>query len=401
MGAVPYRAGGRPARMAVAATQHQDILILSARYGAGHWQAAIAVREAMQTLYPHHSSLLLDYMDLVNPSFNRTVQRLYLASIRHFPGTYGWFYRATSTLSPASPFQTMLNNLGREHLDRLLQQTTPRCVISTFPTQAGVLSEMRRLGLCSTPAVTVITDNTVHSQWVHPNTDLYCVSSPDVAENLYRRGFPRAAVEVTGIPLRQAFTHAMDPADVRRRYGFDPQLPIVLVMSGAFGALGGVGEACRVLTHMGRPLQIVVVAGRDKQLAQRLRRLQRHFPYPVHVFGYVESIAEFMTTAEMLVTKAGGVTTAEALALGVPIVIFRPIPGQEEANADYLCAHGAAMAARNTDDLRMACARLLGDAVLRASMRRAARSLGRPHAARNVARLALGLGGIALGEAET
>jgi len=397
MSAFPTTAGFTPSRRPVPPypAQHFDVVILSARYGAGHWQAAAAVREAMAALFPGREPLLLDYMDLVNPALNRTIQSLYLASIKHFPGGYGWFYRTTSTIPPDSPFQSLLNSLGREQLARLVEATTPRAILSTFPTQAGVLSDMRRLGQCAIPTLTVITDNTVHSQWVHPHTDLYCVSSAAVAGHLASRGVPPERIATTGIPIRQAFSHPIDPVEVRRRYRFDPELPIVLVMSGAFGALGGVSEACRILTHMNRPLQMVVVAGRDRQLVRRLQRGVRQYPYPVHVFGYVEFIAELMASASVLVTKAGGVTTAEALAMGLPVIIFRPIPGQEEANADYLCEHGAAMSARSTEELRVACDRLLGDDGLRAAMRRASLQLGRPHAARDVARLALQLGGIA------
>jgi len=396
MSAFPSNAAGlTPHRLILPyPAQHFDVVILSARYGAGHWQAAGAVREAMQAVFPGRDPLLLDYMDLVNPALNRTIQSLYLASIKHFPGGYGWFYRTTSTIPPDSPFQSLLNSLGREQLARLVAATTPRAIISTFPTQAGVLSDMRRLGQCAIPALTVITDNTVHSQWVHPYTDMYCVSSPEVAAHLAARGVPAARIATTGIPVRQAFTRPLDRAEVLRRHRFDPALPVVLVMSGAFGALGGVNEACRILTHMNRPLQLVVVAGRDRQLARHLQRVVAHYPYPVHVFGYVEFIAELMTVADVLVTKAGGVTTAEALAIGLPVIIFRPIPGQEEANADYLCDHGAAMSARNTEELRLACDRLLADADLRREMRAASLHLGRPHAARHVAELALRLGGI-------
>lgn len=396
MSAFPSRAAGLPRRRAAAyPAEHFDVVVLSARYGAGHWQAAQAVREAMQALYPGHDALLLDYMELVNPALNRTIQSLYLASIKHFPGGYGWFYRTTSTIAPDSPFQSLLNMLGREQLAKLIEDTTPRAIVSTFPTQAGVLSDMRRLGQCTVPTITVITDNTVHSQWVHPHTDMYCVSGPEVATHLHERGVAPEHVTVTGIPIRQAFAHPPQRDEVLRRYRFDPDLPLVLLMSGAFGALGGVGEACRALTHMNRPLQLVVVAGRDRMLANSLRRAVAQYPYPVHVFGFVDFIADLMTAADLLITKAGGVTTAEAMAMGLPTLIFRPIPGQEEANTDYLCEHGAALQARNTDELQRACDRLLSDRELRAQMRAACLRLGRPHAAADVAAIALNLGGIA------
>jgi processive 1,2-diacylglycerol beta-glucosyltransferase len=371
--------------------ERHDVLILSARYGEGHWQAAHAIREALAGA---GRPLVLDYMDLAHPALNRTIQRVYLASIKHFPGGYGWFYRTTSALGPRSRFQTLINRLGRERLAELMAALAPTVVVSTFPVQAAVLSELKRAGRVRVPTITVITDNTVHTQWVHPHTDLYCVSGEDVAAELRARGVPPARIAVTGIPIRQAFARPPDPADVRRRYRFDPDLPIVLIMSGAFGALGGVAEACRVLTQLGVPLQLVVVAGKDRQLYARLERLKRHLPYPLHAFGYVEDIAAFMSAASLLVTKAGGVTTAEALALRLPMVIFRAIPGQEEANTAYLCRHGAALAARDADELFQACRGLLSDPQRLAAMRQAAARLGRPGAAQDVARYALRLGGL-------
>jgi processive 1,2-diacylglycerol beta-glucosyltransferase len=221
------------------------------------------------------------------------------------------------------------------------------------------------------------------------------VSSGEVAAELERRGVPRDHIAVTGIPIRDAFRQPTDPAQIRLRYHLDPDLPIILIMSGAFGALGGVGEACRALTHMRRPVQLVVVCGRDRALARRLQYTTQNYPYPVHVFGWVEAVADLMVAARTIVTKAGGVTTAEALALGVPMVIFRPIPGQEEANTRYLARHGAARIAQNTAELEAHCDELLIREDLWADMRRAALTLGRPEAAHHVAELSLRLGGLA------
>lgn len=388
----PYSRWTERSRLIRGHVGHADVLVLSARYGAGHWQAGRAICDALAATSPNVASVELDYMDLVHPAVNRTVQSIYLTSIKHFPSGYGWFYRTTCAIPPDSPFQSFLNRLGRENLAALLDEARPKVVVSTFPTQAGVLSDMRRRERINIPTITVITDHTVHSQWVHPFTDLYCVSSPEVAQALMHRGVDAARIVVTGIPVRQAFAHPIDPREARKRHNLDPDLPIILVMSGAFGALGGTVSTCHVLTHMGRPLQLVVIAGKDRQLAQRLRGLTRSFPFPVHIMGFVEEVADFMGAADLLITKAGGLTTAEAAAVGLPMIIFRPIPGQEEANAAYFSERGAALLSHSTAELRDHVDAVLGDRERLAAMSRAARLLGRPQAANHVTQLALALG---------
>jgi processive 1,2-diacylglycerol beta-glucosyltransferase len=355
--------------------------MLTASYGAGHRQAARAIEEALRLRRPDLRVASADYVDLVHPLFNRLTQAAYVLSVKYVPAGFGWFYRATARIPPDSAFQRFLNGLGRQRVLQLVRRTDPRVVVCTFPTQAGVLSALRLRGEIDLPLVTVITDNTVHSQWIHPATDRYCVSAPEVAAGVVGRGVPPERVRVTGIPIRPAFRQRYDRAAVLRGLDLDPGRPTVLFMSGAFSMLRGVLGACRGLLELPQPPQVVLVTGRDRRLAAAARAQLQQRGLPVRVLGYVDEVAPLMQAADLLVSKAGGLTTSEALACGLPMIIFRPIPGQEEANTAFLVEHGAALAVPDARALAAAVRDLLADGSALAAMRSACRRLGRSDAA--------------------
>jgi len=135
---------------------------------------------------------------------------------------------------------------------------------------------------------------------------------------------------------------------VRRRSGLRDDLPTILVLGGGFG-MGPVAGILESLDRVEREFQIVVVAGRNVALRRELAALDRH--HPTHVLGFVSNMHEIMSVADLIITKPGGLTTAEALALGKPLFILNPIPGQEMANSDFLLERGAAAKANRVEDL--------------------------------------------------
>jgi processive 1,2-diacylglycerol beta-glucosyltransferase len=157
-------------------------------------------------------------------------------------------------------------------------------------------------------------------------------------------------------------------------------LPVLLVLSGGFG-MGPVTEILGELNKLAQPVQIVVVCGRNEDLRRELAVLDRR--HPTHVLGFVANMHELMAAADLVITKPGGLTTSEALALGKPIFVLNPIPGQEAANSDFLLEHGAAAKANRTEDLPFRLEKLLGSPKL-AEMATAAKVLGRADAARAV-----------------
>jgi len=223
----------------------------------------------------------------------------------------------------------------------------------------------------------VVTDFEAHALWMEPSVNLYCVAAEETKARLVARGVKAEEVVVTGIPIAARFSQPVAAAAVRKACGLRDDLPTLLVLSGGFG-MGPVAEILGELDKIPTPFQTLVVAGRNEALRRELAAQDRK--HPTHVLGFVRNMHELMTISDLLITKPGGLTTSEALALGRPLFILNPIPGQEAANSDFLLQHGAAEKANRVEDLPFRLGQLLGSKKL-AAMARAAKELGKPNAA--------------------
>jgi processive 1,2-diacylglycerol beta-glucosyltransferase len=359
------------------------IVILSCNYGGGHTRVAEVLAEELRRVSPGCRVEIYDYIDSFVGRFRNIVfTSCYFGSVRWVPWLYRWFYRATSSIPPDSFVQRWINHLGKQRLASFLNTRRPDLVVCTYCLPAGAFSELKGDGRTDLPCATVITDHAVHSQWLHPNVDLYLVSSARVRTGVLERGLPPRRVLATGIPVVQAFTASPGREHLRRQYGIDPALPTILVMVGAYNLLRGALGVYECLVDLNRPVQLLFVCGRDEVLRRSIADLARGANCPVRVFGYVREIPELMALSDVMVSKAGGVTTSEALAAELPMVIIHPIPGQEEDNAAFLQEVGAALVAPTLRDLPGVVSDLLADHERLACMRHAARRVKRPDAAR-------------------
>lgn len=375
----------------VSASDVADVLVLTARFGSGHRQVSLAVQQALLSLQPNLRVSTADYADILNPAFYHGVLAAYTFSLKHWWAGFDWFYRTTARFAPGSPAHRLLHGFGQRRMRALLAATRPRAVVCTFPEEAGVLSELRRYRRWSGFTCVVITDYVAHSQWIHPNTDLYCVPSAEVAGALIARGVPPARVAVTGIPLRAAFALRHDRERVRRELGVDGRSAMVLVMPGALGDLSQPSLAARVLLKLDPPPHVVLVTGTRELAARAARELAVAGVQQgrLHLLGAVDDMAALMQAADLLVGKAGGVSTAEALASGLPMVLFRPLPGQERVNAAFLSTQGAARIAADAPALAAVVRSILGRPQVAAEMREACARMARPVSAAAVAELVL------------
>ena len=349
-----------------------NVLIFSASFGAGHVRAADAIIEALREKDPNVKITHLDFGTFLSKTFNSVVKNTYIEVIKHTPKLWGKFYYRTSKIPPNSLLQRFLNGLGRREFVKFIQVLQPDLVICTYPTVAGVLAQQRLKGILNVPLVTIVTDYAVHSQWIHPGVDHYIVGCEGVYEGLVARGINPQSIRITGIPVSPKFEWKLDRQKILKRFNMNSNLPTVLVMGGAYGVLGGAKWICKILSETAIPVQTIVVCGNDEKLYKALDPLVEEGKNPVVRFGFVRNVEELMSAADMIITKAGGLTVTEALTKRLPLVIFRPIPGQEEENAKYLEAMGAGRTAKSEEELEKIIFHLLKHSKDLERMRRAA-----------------------------
>ncbi len=331
--------------------KHLRVLIFSATFGAGHVRAAEAMIEALRLEEPGVEITHLDFGAFVNKTFNKVIKNTYIEVIKHTPKLWGKFYYRTSKIPPHSVFQRFLNGIGRGELVKYISALQPDLVICTYPTVAGALAELKLKKVLDVPLVTVVTDYAVHSQWVHPGIDLYIVGSQEVLAGLVRRGIETHKIRVTGIPVSPRFERPIERRDAAEKLGLHPEQLTFLVMGGAYGVLTGAKRVCRLLGMADVPVQTIAVCGRDEKLYRSLDDVVAESSNPVVRFGFVNNVEELMAASDLIITKAGGLTVSEALTRRLPLLIFKPIPGQEEENAMFLESIGAGRIAHTQEEL--------------------------------------------------
>jgi processive 1,2-diacylglycerol beta-glucosyltransferase len=263
-------------------------------------------------------------------------------------------------------------------------------VIATEIGAAEIAALGKREGWFNSPILAVQTDFQTEPPWVQREIDVYGIGSEESKAQLIGWGVSPNRVVLCGIPIDPAFALAFEESEVLRALGLDPRRPVVLVMGGGMGP-APLDEIIQSLERCGLPLQVLAVSGRDRALKPRLESLRGKIALDLHVFGWSDSIPELMTAADLLITKPGGVTTAEALAVGLPMLLTHPIPGPEERHVRYLEQNGAAVQARRLEDIPRLVAQLLNNPEKLAEMARRARELARPEAAHAVAHVARAL----------
>jgi len=334
------------------------ILVFSAAFGNGHLRAAEAVIEGLCIKEPSAIVTHLDFGDFLSKRFNRMVKKLYFELIKHSPKLWGKFYYKTSKLDHKSRIQRFLNQLGRCDFLKYIQEFNPDLIVCTYPTVSSILAQLRLEHILQVPVITVITDYTVHSHWVHPGVDRYMVACEEVKEMLVTGGIPVQRIHVTGIPISPKFEKKIDRELILSKLGIRPSLPTFLVM-GAYGNLESTKRICKKLADSVVPIQSIIVCGNNERLFHSLHEVATNSRNPLIRLGYVDNMEELMSVTDLIITKAGGLTVTEALTMHLPLVIYKPIPGQEEENATFVQGIGAGQVADTEEELERMIFRFL------------------------------------------
>ncbi|WP_257389204.1 MGDG synthase family glycosyltransferase [Tahibacter caeni] len=369
------------------AAKPRRLLLLSVSAGAGHGRAAEALRAAAQARYGAEA-LHLDVMDYAPGAFRTLYTDLYLRLVGKFPSLWAQLYRITDETPPDAALARLRRAVERLNTRRLrdaIARFAPDAVICTHFLPAELLAREQGLGRLTCPVHVQVTDFDLHALWVVPQLAGYFAASDEVAARMRARGLAAERIHVTGIPIMPAFAEVPDRATCAAAAGLDPQRPILLLMGGGAG-IGALDDAAAGLLRIPGDFQLVALAGRNAAMLERLKVLAAAQPDRLFPQGYTGTIERLMGCADLAIGKPGGLTTSECLALGLPLIAFAPIPGQEERNCDYLLENGAGLKAVDAIALEYRVRLLLAQPQRLARLRDSARALGRPAAAGDVLR---------------
>jgi len=309
--------------------------------GFGHKKAAEAVYQAFDKQPKPYLFNLLDFM----PLFLKLIyERGYALVVKYFPALWAHLYRSSHNgfLLAGGRF---FNFLAAGRFVRYLKRENPDVIISTHFIVSEISGFLKHKGLIKSRIITVITDYTVDPVWVSKGVDFYVTACEEVKDMLCGRfGVEESKVFSWGIPLRGDF-YRRDFSDVKKKYGIPEGVFTLLLFSSRFG----IGPFKTIVDKFRGKFAILAVYGKNPDVGRYLKNIRG--AVFLKSFKFKEDVHELMRSADLVVTKAGGLSVSECIALNKPMVFMKVIPGQEDANADFVVRNGLGFRPKNLKDL--------------------------------------------------
>lgn len=363
----------------------EKVMVLSAASGAGHIRAADALVSAFE-----QRGVKADHVEVLRYTsglFRRIYSDLYKELVNKRPGILGWVYDSMDRPWKYQKRRLALDMLSSGRLVKLLLKKKAEVAVCTHFLPAEILVHLRKKKMIDVRVGVVVTDIDAHAMWLYRDIDWYFVASEETKVYMSALGIPAETIYVTGIPIDPMFAKKRQKSEARLKLGLDPNLTTLLMSAGGFG-VGPVEALLQGLLKIRHPVQIAIICGRNPDLERSLKKFKQT-SHPIKVMGFTNEMEKWMAAADLLVGKAGGLTSAEALARGLVLVIVNPIPGQEERNTDHFLEEGVAIRCNNIPALAFKIDSLLSDKERLSRMKRSVKNLARPHAARDIASIVL------------
>ena len=360
--------------------------------GTGHRRAAEALAEAAARRFPAATVHCVDLLAYTPAWLRWFYPRLYEWVVRCAPLGWALAFSLTDTawvLRLLQPGRRVWNRLMARRFLRWVEAAQPDVVIATHFFPADVFRTARRQGRLRARIVVVVTDLFAHRLWTKSEADAVVVGSDQTSRMCQARGIAASCLHVLGIPVGGRFAHVPDRALARRSLGLDPSRRVVLIAGGGMG-VGPYLELARrfAAQEAKRPgqIQLAIVCGHNQRLRGPLEHVRQTTAMPIHVLGFVDTMPELMAASDVLVTKAGGMTVTEALAVGLPMIFCDVIPGHERFNADDVVRQGAGIMSHNAAEAVTQALGLFEEPERLGAMRDRALAIGHPNAADEIIR---------------
>lgn len=315
------------------------VLLLSEGFGAGHTQAAHALSVSLRKLSPDIQTRVFELGSFLHPTIAPWILSAYKRTVTSQPKLVGMMYRTNYKKSLNRFAQLALHRLFYTQATTIMQQLRPDMIVCTHPIPNAVVSRLKRLGL-NVPLCTVITDYDAHGTWISPEVSKYLVSTSEVKNKLLQRGIPASKIQVTGIPVHPNFWTPHNKEDIRQKFGLK-SMPTALVMGGGWGLVNN-KEMLEYMARWSKHIQLIICLGSNEKAREQLLENPVFRHSNIHLLGFTKDVDKLMEISDLLITKPGGMTCTEGMAKGIPMLFYKPLPGQEEENSSYFTQQGYA-----------------------------------------------------------
>jgi 1,2-diacylglycerol 3-beta-galactosyltransferase len=370
------------------------IVFLFSDTGGGHRSAASAIIEALELEF--QGRVVCDMIDIFRryaPPPLHMAPEMY-PPLSRLPDMWELGFKVSDGARRTRIFYHAIWPYVRTGVNRLLRENPTDLIVSVHPLANAPVLRALRNRKPHIPFVTVVTDMvSAHAAWYDARADLVIVPTEAARQRGLRLGLLPDQVQVVGLPVADRFCMEIgDRQAIRERLGWRQDLPVILLVGGGEG-MGPLEDVANAINRSGLRATLVVVAGRNKQLKNKLEN--KDWNIPVNIYGFVQDMPDFMRAADVLVTKAGPGTISEAFIADLPIILYSRLPGQEDGNVAYVVNEGAGVWAPEPHLVVQTLRRWLAEPDQLRQAIDACNRLARPYAAREIARI---LAARALGE---
>lgn len=355
---------------------------------SGHHSATIAIEEALKSLQPDVEILNINAFSYTNPISEKIINRLYMSVIKRTPQIWDYLYDNPTVVKNIEKMKETIHKYNSPKLKVLFDKFKPDAVVCTQAFPCGMVADYKKTYNSHIALVAVLTDYIPHSYWIYDAVNYYVVPCEEVALRLIKKGAAADKIKILGIPFDQKFNAPVNKAGIIQKLNLAAGASTLLIMGGGQG-LGPVKTIVRSLEKVRFPLQEIIVTGTNKKLFNSLKKKIKKYKKKILLFSYVDNINELMAVADLIITKPGGITTAEALAKKLPMLIVKPIPGQEANNTRYLTEKEAAIKIDKPREINFIIEDLLAHPAKLNQLRESASRISRPDASLDTAKLLL------------
>jgi len=357
---------------------------------SGHRSATLAIEKALKCLEPETEVLNINAFNYTNPISEKIVNSIYMGVIKNTPKVWDYLYDNAKVVESLEKIKQFVHKSNSPKLKKLFDKFNPDLVVCTQAFPCGMVADFKKTYNSSLPLVAVLTDYIPHSYWIYDQVDYYITPSEEVTARLEKKGVPLDKMRAYGIPFDHKFNRELARREIFLKLQLDEQKPVILIMGGGQG-LGPIRTIVKSLENVSQDLQELVVCGTNKKLYRALKREAKKYKKDIRIFGFIDNVNELMRISKIIISKPGGVTTAEVLSLRLPMIIVKPIPGQETSNTEFLTRFGAALKVEEPREINFAVDELLKDNQKLERLRGCAAKIAKPNASLDIAKLLFNL----------